>query len=164
MFSAARRRLGKVSVQRTRVGHAAGHAGPVGRLLFSTTATEEEQKKGDKKTRFMTAAVLGGGGVVLYGITTFSLDVMRGFLSLTPMAMGYYGFMAGTISTASLGLMVGIGSRNTSIDPLNINRWSISQVNKSTTVNSLLGGSAKRKGDIYGESSISAPTRTTHSN
>ena len=86
---------------------------------------------------------------MLYGMTTFAFDLMYGFMKLTPMATGYYGFMAGSLSTGALGLLVGIGARNTAIDPLDINKWSIAVCNRSQTCTSVLGGQAKRKDDVF---------------
>ena len=107
---------------------------------------EDEAKKGT----FLTAAVVGrygtragstttamttrptltsplphppppcSGGIELYGMMTFAFDLMDGLMRLTSMVTGYYGFMAGSLKMGTLGLLVGIGARNTAIDPLDI--------------------------------------------
>jgi hypothetical protein len=114
--------------------------------------SEDESKQQVKKNMYTTYIALGSGAVVLYGITTGALDLMYGFMSLTPAQTAYYGLMAGTLSTGSVGLCIGLGMRNTAIDPLNINRWAINLVNKSTTCKEAMAGPATRIGDVYAAS------------
>ena len=42
-------------------------------------------------------------GVTAYGISNIIWDMTKMFITLTPMATGYYGFMGGIVSTSILG-------------------------------------------------------------
>ena len=44
-----------------------------------------------------------GAGVTAYGISNIIWDMTKMFITLTPAATGYYGFMGGIFSTSILG-------------------------------------------------------------
>ena len=48
-------------------------------------------------------AMVVGAGVTAYGISNIIWDMTKMFITLTPAATGYYGFMGGIVSTSILG-------------------------------------------------------------
>jgi len=111
--------------------------------LLSSDGKQEDEAVSPSKMKYLTPMIFGGGAIVLYGVSSLTFDLIYSFMSLTPAATGYYGFLAGSISAIGFGSVIGTGLRNTGINVAACRRKSLTMVNNSSTVRSVLGGGAQ---------------------
>jgi hypothetical protein len=93
------------------------------RPLFLSTSSKDEQESAlgqfyeKHKSTISNVSMGTGGAIMLYGVTRGVYHMFGGFMSLTPMDMGYYGFMVGFCTAGLLGGGVYSGYRAVQIYP-----------------------------------------------
>lgn len=102
---------------------------------MATDFKEEDEKEPVSqfqalKPKLMNGAMVVGAGVTAYGISNIIWDMTKMFITLTPAATGYYGFMGGIVSTSILGGLAYYTERWYTIRPETVFRMSLRKLNK----------------------------------
>ena len=71
-----------------------------------------------------------GGAVTAYGVSSMVWDMTKMFITLTPAATGYYGFIGGIVSTSILGGLGYYTERWYTIRPQTVFQMSLHKINK----------------------------------
>lgn len=102
---------------------------------LATEFKEEDEKEPISKfqamkPKLMNGAMVLGAGVTAYGISNIIWDMTKMFITLTPAATGYYGFVGGIFSTSILGGLAYYTERWYTIRPETVFQMSLNELNK----------------------------------
>jgi hypothetical protein len=78
--------------------------------------------------------------VTLYGLSSFMWDLTFGLMNMTPFQSGYYGFLTGSMTAATLSGMAYYGKRAAIIHPSGVQKKALSLLNSTTDVRIAMGG------------------------
>lgn len=131
---------------------------PSGACCFSTSSSkpgnnDDESTEGseggggvlgkfyeENRSMLTTVGLGAGGAVMLYGVTRGVYHMFGGFMSLTPMDMGYYGFMVGFCTAGLVGGGMYSGYRALQIYPDAVYQTVLRILRADTKTTSKLGG------------------------